>query len=237
MTSLKRTVLVLACLAMMLSTVGVYATWSFSLPIVKPSETEMPLSVGDFKWQGSEELPDDDTEGKDHQWLVTNLVAGVSSSGTVIGLNNPDSPLNGYVDDRLDGGFGYSAREYFGSMAVTGGKDMEELFGADAVNLTFMIYVVSDTEYYIFTTGVYLGERGEPNWLQTSNKTPGKPTTPLGQYISPIYRTKLTRARASDDWTIVETQKGKAISCWYDENRRNNITQIPSFDPTSWVAE
>ena len=39
------------------------------------------------------------------------------------------------------------------------------------------------------------------------------------------------------DWEIVETKKGKALSCWYDENRRNNITQIPSFDPTSWVEE
>ena len=236
MMSLRRALLFLSCLAVILSTVGVCATWSFSLPMVFSSETEMTLVVGDFKWEGSEELPDD-VEGEDHQWLVTNLVAGVNTSGTVIGLNNPDSPLNGYIDDRLDGGFGYSARKYFGSMAVNGGKDMEELFGADAANLTFMIYVVSDTEYHIFTTSVYLGERGEPNWLQTSNKTPGKPTTPLGQYITPIYRTKLTRQNKNADWNIVETKRGKAISCWYDENRRNNITQIPSFDPTSWVEE
>ncbi|MBO7293524.1 MAG: hypothetical protein J6V07_06290, partial [Clostridia bacterium] len=195
--------------------------------------------LGVFQWEGSDILPDE-VVGENHLWLVTNLVAGENASGEEIGLNNPDSPLNDYINDRLSGGFlglGYPARNYFGSMAVTGGRDMEELFGADANNLTFIVYVVSNTEYYIFTTDLDLGERGEPNWLQTSNKTPGNPTYPIGSDISPIYRTKLTRASARDDWDIVETKKGKATSCWYDENRRNNITQIPSFDPTSWVEE
>ncbi|MBR2340029.1 MAG: hypothetical protein IKA74_04260 [Clostridia bacterium] len=233
MRSFKASVIVLVAIIMIMTTVGVSATWSYCAQYANPVENSFALQMAEFKWQGSEELPDD-VEGENHAWLVTNLVAGKNDSGEEIGLNNPDSPINDYVNDRLDGGFGYSARDYFGSMAVTGGQDMEELFGADAINLTFMIYVVSETEYYIFTTDVYLGERGEPNWLNTSNKTPGKPTTPLGQYISPIYRTKLTRSNKNEDWNIIETKKGEAKSCWYDENRRNNITQIPSFDPTSW---
>jgi hypothetical protein len=193
--------------------------------------------MGEFKWAGSEELPDDDESGKDHLWLVTNLVAGVNEKGEIIGLNNKDSAINGYVNERLEGGLTRPSRDYFGSMAVTGGQDMEELFGADAINLTFIIHVENELEYYIFTTDVYLGERGETNWLQTSNKTPGKPTTPIGQYISPIYRTKLTRTNKNADWDIVLTERGKALSCWYDENRRNNITQIPSFNPDSWIPE
>lgn len=226
--------LVLVVLAVLLTTAGTFATWTFAKPDLDDTSASFAPILGVFHWEGSDVLPDD-VVGEDHVWLVTNLVAGTNANGEEIGLNNPDSPLNDYVNDRLDGGLGYSKRNYFGSMAVTGGKDMEELFGADAINLTFMVYVVSDTEYYLFTTGVDLGERGEPNWLQTSNKTPGKPTHPLGTYISPIYRTKLTRANKNADWDIVETKEGKALSCWYDENRRNNITQIPSFDPASWV--
>ena len=228
--------LLLVSLAVLLTVGGTLATWAFAGGGVIGTSASLAPVLGVFNWDGSEVLPDD-VVGEDHIWLITNLVAGENASGEEIGLNNPDSPLNDYIDDRLDGGLGYSGRDYFGSMAVTGGRDMEELFGADAINLTFMVYVVSNTEYYIFTTGVDLGERGEPNWLGTSNKTPGRPTHPLGTYISPIYRTKLTRPTKNADWEIVETQKGKALSCWYDENRRNNITQIPSFDPTSWVEE
>ena len=227
---------VLVLLAVILTVSGAFATWQFAFPDIPESSASFAPVLGEFHWTGSEVLPDD-VVGEDHVWLITNLVNGENAKGEEIGLNNPDSPLNDYINDRLDGGLGYSARKYFGSMAVTGGRDMEELFGADAINLTFMVYVVSDTEYYIFTTGVDLGERGETNWLGTSNKTPGKPTHPLGTYISPIYRTKLTRTSKNADWEIVETQGGKAISCWYDENRRNNITQIPSIDPTSWVEE
>lgn len=233
---LLRRSLLLVSLAVLLTVGGTLATWAFAGSGVIGASASLAPVLGVFHWDGSEVLPDD-VVGEDHVWLITNLVAGENASGEEIGLNNPDSPLNDYINDRLDGGLGYSKRDYFGSMAVTGGKDMEELFGADAINLTFMVYVASDTEYYIFTTGVDLGERGEPNWLGTSNKTPGQPTHPLGTYISPIYRTKLTRPTKNDDWEIVETKKGKALSCWYDENRRNNITQIPSFDPTSWVEE
>lgn len=229
--------LLLVLLAVLLTTAGTLATWSFAHPDLTEVSGSFTPVLGVFHWDGSDVLPDDGGVGEDHIWLVTNLVGGTNAKGEEIGLNAPDSPLNDYINDRLDGGLGYSKRDYFGSMAVTGGKDMEELFGADAINLSFMVYVVSDTEYYIFTTGVDLGERGEGNWLGTSNKTPGKPTHPLGTYISPIYRTKLTRPTKNDDWEIVETKEGKALSCWYDENRRNNITQIPSFDPKSWVEE
>lgn len=213
----------------LMSTVGVYATWNFSQSTPRDTIGTITINMGEFKWAGAEILPDD-IKGEDHAWLIRNLVHGEG-----IGLNTSRSYLNNLIDDRLDGGLGWS-RDYFGSMAVTGGNDMEKLFGTEAEGLSFIIYVISDTEYYIFTTSVYLGERGETNWLQTSNKTPGKPSIPLNEYIYAIFRTKVTRPNKNSEWEIIETKKGKALSCWYDESRRNaNITQIPSFKPSSWV--
>jgi hypothetical protein len=123
-------------------------------------------------------------------------------------------------------------------MAVTGDDEMEELFGAAARGLSFIIEVDENdsNKYFIYTTSEYLGERGEPNWLGTSNKTPGKPTYPIGSYIEIIYRTELVRESSTKPFNIIETKKGKALSAWYDENRRNaNITQIPAFNVDSWV--
>jgi hypothetical protein len=49
-------------------------------------------------------LPDDEEAGEDHVWLIENLVAGVNANGVGIGLNNPNSDLNQYINDRLKGG-------------------------------------------------------------------------------------------------------------------------------------
>ena len=226
--------MVLVCLLLIVASVGgVLATWRFAEDPVSTIDDSVPFTLGEFKWDGSEILPDD-VEGEDHAWLIKSLVS-VTSGGMVIGLDNPDSALNEYINDRLSGGLGWK-RDYFGSMAVTGDEEMEALFGAAAQGLSFIIQVVSDTEYYIYTTSVDLGERGEANWLGTSNKTPGKPNVPIGSYVEYVYRTKITRPSTSAPWDIIETKRGKAVSDWYDENRRNaNITQIPAFDPKTWV--
>ena len=224
----------LLCLLLVLSSVGgVFAIWQYAEDPSASVADNVPFTLGEFKWEGSEILPDD-VEGEDHAWLIKSLVSG-TLNGRVIGLDNPDSALNEYISDRLAGGLGWK-RDYFGSMAVTGDEEMEALFGAAAEGLSFIIQVKSNTEYYIYTTSVDLGERGEPNWLGTSNKTPGKPNVPLGSYVDHVYRTKITRPSTSEPWDIIETKRGKAISDWYDENRRNaNITQIPAFDPNTWV--
>lgn len=220
-------------LLLVVSAGGVYGIWKFAEDPAETIRQNMSFVLGDFTWEGSDILPDD-IPGEDHAWLVKNLVSGVADEKS-IGLDNPNSALNEYINDRLQGGLGWK-RDYFGSMAVTGNTEIENLFGAAAEGLSFIIQVKSDTEYYIYTTNVDLGERGEPNWLGTSNKTPGKPTVPIGQYVYPVYRTKLVRASTAAPFDIVETKCGKALSDWYDENRRNaNITQIPSFDIGSWV--
>jgi hypothetical protein len=237
---LKRLSTILLCLIFLvtiLSTAGVYAIWEFSSGTINESKQEIGAEMGEFTWQGSEILPDDEEAGEDHVWLIENLVAGVNANGTGIGLNNPNSDLNQYINDRLKGGLGWK-RDYFGSMAVTGDDEMEELFGAAARGLSFIIEVDENdsNKYFIYTTSEYLGERGEPNWLGTSNKTPGKPTYPIGSYNEIIYRTELVRESSTKPFNIIETKKGKALSAWYDENRRNaNITQIPAFNVDSWV--
>jgi hypothetical protein len=86
---------------------------------------------------------------------------------------------------------------------------MEQLFGAKALNLTFAIEVVSSTKYYIYTTDVYLGERGKLNWLNIRTED-GKPTVPIGQYIYAIYRTEITRPNTNSDWEIKESRIGQA---------------------------
>ncbi|MBQ8549953.1 MAG: hypothetical protein IJ426_01290 [Clostridia bacterium] len=232
--SFSAKLMLLVCLLLVATTVGgVFATWRYAEDPASTVQNNVPFMLGEFTWEGSDILPDD-VEGEDHAWLIKSLVSG-ESGGKVIGLDNPNSALNDYINDRLSGGLGWK-RDYFGSMAVTGDEEMEALFGAAAEGLSFIIQVKSSTEYYIFTTSVDLGERGEANWLGTGNRTPGKPNVPLGSYVEYVYRTKITRPSTSDKWDIIETKRGKAISDWYDENRRNaNITQIPAFDPNTWV--
>lgn len=218
---------------------GASAAWTYSGTTVDDMSSSLHITVSDFIWQGSEILPDEEEEGHDHLWLIQNLVDGSTSGNSSIGLNDPDSALNEYIAKRLKGGTGWrEGRNYFGSMAVTGEQEMEQLFGAAAKGLSFIIEVDENDSnvYYIYTTDVYLGERGEMNWLGTSNKTPGKPTVPIGQYIEVIYRTAIVRESSSAPFNIVETKKGKAKSDWYDENRSNaNVTQIPAFDVDTWV--
>lgn len=217
-----------------LTTAGVSATWYFSVYSPMEANGTATITLSEFKWDGAEVLPDGgDSEDTDtnHNWLIQNLVYGEE-----IGLNTRGSIINDYIEDRLDGGFGYSARDYFGSMAVTGGDEVEKIFGTEAEGVSFIIHVLDDLNYEIFTTSVYLGERGEINFWGNNSK-PGKPTVPIGDWVSPVYRTTIHRTSTNTDWEIMKTEEGKAKSDWYDENRRNaNATQIPSFDPDTWQA-
>ena len=236
---MKRLPLFILLLAVILSVVatGVYATWTYTSESPHDVSQTLDIVVGNFNWDGSEDLPDS-VEGEDHAWLIRNLVAGVDDNGDVIGLNNPDSVLNDRINDRLDGGIGWrEGRDYFGSMAISGGDEASQLFDAHTSGLSFIVQVESDTVYYIYTTSVYLGEKGEISFWG-SNKTPGNPSVPIGEYIYPIYKTKLVRENTNSDFAIVETKRGKAKSDWYDENRSNaNATQIPSFDINTWTED
>lgn len=213
---------------------SVSAKFNYGIADIPEIENQFNIGLGDFKWLGYDELPNE-IEGQNHAALLNNLINGTTANGVVVGLNNPNSELNGYINDRLDGGLFIPKRNYFGSMAVTGGAEMEAIFGTKAAELSFIIQVVDDLNYYVYTTSVYLGERGELNWLGTSRSKDGNPTIAIGEYIYAIYRSKLNRKSTSSSWNIVETLVGKAKSAWYEENRTNaTLTQIPSFDIKTW---
>lgn len=211
----------------------VQATWKFTNESPSDVKGSLEIGVGAFIWDGSADLPDS-VEGEDHVWLILNIVEGVDSNGKEIGLNYPDSVINTRINERLKGGLLWDEKDYFGSMAVTGGDEVSKLFDASTNGLSFIVRVESETVYYIYTTSVYLGEKGEIGFWG-NNKTAGKPSIALNEWIYPIYETKIVRPDKNSDFEIVETKRGRARSDWYDENRSNeNATQIPSFDASTF---
>lgn len=214
-------------LVLILSVTGVYSAWKYAVGGVNDIHYDLKLDV--FPWIGAEVLPEEDEIGQNHRTLIEAII-----NGDGIGLNTSKSYLNGEIKDRRDGGLGWSGgRDTLGSMAVSQGSELNELFSLSSVNLDFLLRFVDDTHYEIYTTGVYLGEKGELNWLQTRRTKDGKPTVPIGEYIYPIYKT--TVVKTNGVWEAVETQEGSAKSAWYEESRSNaNLTQIPSFDPDTW---
>lgn len=225
---IKRFLPLILCFVAILSVGGVYATWQYSSMGPNPFHLEIPVRLGEFNWSGSGDLPTDDAIGEDHLSLIQQIINHPQH-----GLNKSGSYLNDQIKDRQDGGLGWSGgRDTLGSMAVTQSAELTEIFGLDSNNLEFLIQFNSSTEYYIFTTGEYLGERGEIN-IWGNNKTPGKPTVPIGGNIYPIYRTKIVKTNGV--WAATETKVGYATSAWYEESRRNaTATQIPSFDPDTF---
>lgn len=225
---MSRILLALTLLLTVFSISGVYATWQYSSVGPNPVKCDIEIKLGEFNWAGSGDLPTDSEIGEDHISLVQNIINHAEH-----GLNTSNSYLNEQIKKRQDGGFGWSkGRDTLGSMAVDQSDELKEIFGLDASNLAFLIHTVSSDEYHIYTTGVYLGERGEINWLG-NNKTPGKPTVPIGQPVYVIYKTKAVKTNGV--WAAVETKVGYANSAWYEESRSNaNATQIPSFDPDTF---
>ena len=213
---------------------GGYATWKYAHPVINAEERTLNINLMQFEWVGSEDLPTD-VEGQNHLELVTRLLVGTDENGNVIGLNNPNSQLNTYVNNRVNGGYA----DYFGSVAVTGGSEMAKLFDASTSNITFFIEHVSGTEYYIYTTSVYLGERGQSAWQwdRLVNTKEGNPSISIGEWVYPVYKTKIARSSSSEDWTLEQTWTGRAKSDWYDENQSaayQNATQIPALDLDTW---
>lgn len=218
----------LLCFALILSIGGVYATWNYTSTGPTPASREISVRLGEFNWAGSGDLPTDDAIGENHLSLIDQIINHPQH-----GLNTSGSYLNDQIKDRQDGGLGWSGgRDTLGSMAVTQSDELTEIFGLASFSLEFLIQFKSSTEYYIYTTGEDLGQRGEIN-IWGNNKTPGKPTVPIGGAIYPIYRTRVVKTNGV--WAAVETKEGYATSAWYEESRRNaTATQIPSFDPDTF---
>ncbi len=225
---LTRILAVALCCLTVLSIGGAYATWQYAIGGPNAQDQLVPIRLGEFNWAGSGDLPTDDLAGENHILLIDQIINHPEH-----GLNTSGSYLNDQIKDRQNGGWGWK-RDTLGSMAVTQSAELNDIFGLAASNLEFLIQFKSNTEYFIFTTNVYLGERGEINFWG-SNSKPGKPATPIGQNIYPIYRTRVVKTGGV--WAAVETELGYAQSAWYEESRSNaNATQIPSFDPDTFQA-
>lgn len=213
---------------------GVFASWNYAQAPVVASEDQ--LHIGYFEWIGSEVLPEDGEVGEDHRWLIENIL-----NGDGVGVNDPDSMLLSELDYREES----YGRDHFGSVAVRNADTINSLLGNAAEELTFIIQKAKDPVsgediFYVYTTSVKLGERGESMWLFGAqiNTKKGSPTVPIGDVVAPVYRTTLRSLYGT--WTAAVTEEGSATSAWYDENQKDkykNATQIPSFNPNSWVAK
>ncbi|MBR2012907.1 MAG: hypothetical protein IJ995_01665 [Clostridia bacterium] len=228
---ISRILSLVLCFLLVLSIGGAYGFWHFAISNADPKSTDFSIRLNQFNWAGSGELPNDSLVGENHISLIDNIINHPQH-----GLNKSSSYLNDQIKDRQSGGLGWSGgRDTLGSMAVTQSSELSDIFGLAASNLEFLIQFKSNTEYYIFTTGVELGERGEIN-IWGNNKTPGQPTVPIGENIYPIYRTRVLKTGGV--WAAISTEEGYAKSAWYEESRRNaTATQIPSFDPDTFQAE
>ena len=177
-------------------------------------------------WEGAEILPDD-VVGENHKTLIDNIL------GSEVGLNNENSSLSENVNNRAERG-----KYTFGSMDAWDKAEMNQIFGLDAKDLSFMIYSPpEDTSVkYLYTTGCDLGE--ESYFWQAKNNYP------IGERIYPIYRTKLVyKAVGVDennnsvyDWVGEKTVLGSAQSEFYDNNLVGSvIVKNPAFDPTTFM--
>ncbi len=214
----SKSTLVLLCLLFLISIPGAFSTWIFAEMPLNGHGDGILLGMDIFHWQGSEVLPDEEEEGEGHAHavLINNLINHETN-----GLNNPDSYLNEQIAVRLDK---HGGHDTLGSMAITQGEALTELFDLNTQNVTFLIHMKSDTLYYIFTTSLDLGEKR-------------KPTYKIGSTISPIYRT--TVVKQNGKWVATKTEEGSAKSAYYEETQPSifeNISRIPSFDPTTWKA-
>ena len=210
----SRLLAVCLCLVMLISTGGAYATWVYAESPAIGVGGKIGLEMKIFQWPGSEVLPDDEETGHAHATLIDNII-----NGEDIGLNYPNSYLNEQIAVRLDR---YGGHDTLGSMAITQGDELTRLFNLKTENVTFLIQMVNDNLYYIFTTSLDLGEKR-------------KPTYKIGSTISPIYRT--TVVKENGKWVATDTKEGSATSAYYEETQPSlfeNISRIPSFNPSTW---
>ena len=231
----------LIAITSILSIGSVFATFSYALGGAQ-NATDIKGSIVPWEIYNP-------TEGKNYEVFVNQVVVDVNAG------KNGDNSIYDRLASRLDGSYD---RPYFGSMAVTGGGDAyDDLFADlseedknDIGDLSFIIQAKkadgsnasssSDISYfYFYLTPVYLGERGASSgWGIMWNTKEGKPTVPIDSYVFSVFRYKIEKD-SSGDFVTTEVVSGAAKSRWYDENqsdRYKNVTQIPAFDPDSFLT-
>lgn len=216
----KRLPILLCLLIMLLSVTGVYATWEYGVP---PDSTTGDIQVGIG-------LPNYEEEGNSHTALLGQLV------GSDYGLNNKDKGnTNGnyllrQIEYRQEGNWLlFPSRDTLGSMAISQGETLDNIFGTKAANLEFLIYFrdrdnnVSVSEYYIFT------------WDKPLSDKNGNEVTAINKTVYPIYRTRVSKNSAGV-WEQHESVTGYATTAYYEESRWDaDKSKILSIEPDSFV--
>ena len=218
--------LLLIVAVLLVSGMGVAATWNYSLSA--PENIDLNLNISLFEWKGSSALPND-VAGENHRGLIKTILEGTvtdANGNTVeIGLNNPDSYISSEIASR-SGGSWWATSDTLGSMDYWEREDISNYFDLDTTKLSFVLYFpegVSDT-YYLFTTSIELGGSNSPN-------------IPIGQKVYPVYRTVLQRNEIGE-WEATETKTGYALSAYYDNRITGSVlVKYPSFDPASWTEQ
>lgn len=229
--SLTFRILTLVCATMLIfSIAGVSAVWLYTEGGPGEVSVEIPVTMNG-EWEGSDILPDE--EGVDHAWLINNLLNGTDDAGNAIGINNPDSDLSNTIEARIN-------RRYntFGSMATWDGGDLDELFGAEAAELEFLIEAVNTDNdgiidyYYIYTIGIDLEYEIAHIGLSAFE------TIPYGEKIYPVYRTTVMPTEFEDGsvlWEATISESGYANSAVYETIGSGGLTSLPGIDPSTWT--
>lgn len=210
-----------ATTAALLAVGGVLATWTYAESGINDLQISPVIEMGIFNWEGAEILPDD-VLGENHQILINELIDGEE------GMNaEENSEINQQIKERQD--IWWAERDTFGSMDAYDSTAMENLFGLESSNLSFMIYFPDATPQirYIFTTSVDLGEAG---YLGNVS-----PNVPIGEYVYVVYRTTLTLQ--DGEWVAQKSEIGYAASAYYQNDGLGSLViQCPAFDVGTWRA-
>ena len=209
-----KVMLALTGIVSLASIAGVAATWTYARNPALTVEKNVPISMGTYIWEGSDDIHGG--TGEDHKQLLDSMIAD---------LNSSDSVLEKQIDARLDKTiFKWNSWDTYGSMDVYDDTDLSEFFDLDTQGLEFLMYFPEKTPNirYIFTTSVELGGSG---WFDNNS-----PTHPIGTNIYPIYRTTLVK-NDSGEWEGVITELGFAPSKFYDNDiAGSGVIKCPSFN-------
>ena len=218
MRNLRRS-LGITVLALVMLVGGLSASWFYTVGLADGTQAKLPIIS--FPWEGAEELPHE--AGENHKQLIDTIINGVSSDGTNIGLNNPNSYLAEEIDNRSSSWLFSS--DTLGSMDYWENEDINKYFDLDTSGLAFLMYFPNGEgkTYYLYTMTNNLGGQNSPN-------------TPVGEYIYPVYRTTLTK-NSEGKYEAVKTEEGYAESGYYSNPITGSIfVKYPSIDPDSWRA-
>lgn len=234
---------------LLLSSVGVAATWIYVEP---PSAIQTKATITLF-------APDYPEVGESHSTLINALLNGNAQAK---GLNTSNSKINQAIDARensgwVNGGRIQEGRNTVGSMAKLFEEDMA-LFGTAVANLAFLVYFpdgADSTTYKIYTWStadgalpksidgnvVTANDISMGNWRTGSNIFNYKyypetaPTKTV--WVHPVYET--TVVKVNGVWQAQGTPlTGYAQACFYTENNNNNMhnSKLLSIYPPSFTT-